>query len=81
MCIRDRVLCLPETALDLITDKTLLIIIDTHTEALVESKAVYERCKQIIVIDHQRKLVNQDVYKRQPQCRYTPIRTADIGAM
>lgn len=49
---------LPELAVDTITDKTLLIIVDTHTEALLESKAVYQRAKQVVVIDHHRKMVN-----------------------
>ena len=35
---RQEVLCLPETALDLITEKTLLIIVDTHMEALLEAR-------------------------------------------
>lgn len=48
----------PDSALDLIGDKTLLIIVDTHTENLLESAAVYKRCKQTIVIDHHRKMVN-----------------------
>lgn len=49
---------LPDVALDVVTDKTLLIIVDTHTETLIESKAVYQRCKQVVVIDHHRKMVN-----------------------
>lgn len=51
-------LLLPDIAIDTITDKTLLIITDTHTQVLVESEAVYKKCKQIVVIDHHRKVVN-----------------------
>lgn len=51
-------LLLPEVALDSITDKTLLIITDTHTQYLVESENVYKKCKQVVVIDHHRKVVN-----------------------
>lgn len=49
---------LPDNASDFITDNTLLIVMDTHTEVLVESAEVFNRCKQIVVIDHHRKLVN-----------------------
>jgi len=49
---------LPDSAQDMVNEKTLLIIVDTHTEALVESQAVYKRCRQVVIIDHHRKLVN-----------------------
>lgn len=48
----------PEFALDYMNDKTLLIIVDTHTEVLLESIPVYKRAKQVVVIDHHRKVVN-----------------------
>lgn len=48
----------PEEALRYITAKTLLIIVDTHIESSLESPAVYEKCKKVIVIDHHRKAVN-----------------------
>ncbi len=48
----------PEQALSFINDKTLLIIVDTHSKMLVESEVVYKRCKNIVVIDHHRKTVN-----------------------
>ena len=49
---------MPETALELISEKTLLIITDTHTADLVESAEVYKRCNQVVVIDHHRRTVN-----------------------
>ncbi len=48
----------PDEALFSITPQTLLIICDTHTSNLVESKEVYERCKTVVIIDHHRKMVN-----------------------
>ncbi len=51
-------ICMPETALELISEKTLLIITDTHTADLVESAEVYKRCNQVVVIDHHRRTVN-----------------------
>ncbi len=48
----------PEEAMRWITPKTLLIIVDTHIAGSLESPAVYEKCKKVIVIDHHRKSVN-----------------------
>ena len=47
----------PETALSLVTKKTLLIICDTHIKQFLESSDVYEACKTVVVIDHHRKMV------------------------
>lgn len=55
---RGNLLVHPDIAIDMIGDKTLLIIVDTHTDSLLESLAVYKRCKQKVVIDHHRKMVN-----------------------
>ncbi|MCI8602061.1 MAG: diguanylate cyclase [Oscillospiraceae bacterium] len=48
----------PDEARFSITPDTLLIICDTHTPNLVESKEIYERCKTVVIIDHHRKMVN-----------------------
>ncbi|MEG0762506.1 MAG: DHH family phosphoesterase [Oscillospiraceae bacterium] len=45
----------PEEVLDNISDKTLLIIVDTHLSHILESTAVYDKCKNVVVIDHHRK--------------------------
>ena len=45
-------------ALNIITDKTLLIIVDTHSPNFIEDLEVYQRCKRIVVIDHHRMMVN-----------------------
>lgn len=47
-----------DDALDLIYKKTLLVIVDTHNPDFVESKEIYKRCNQVVVIDHHRKMVN-----------------------
>ena len=47
-----------EEALDIIDEHTLLIIVDTHSPNFLESKAVYEHCKNTVVIDHHRMMVN-----------------------
>ncbi len=48
----------PKEAVSLATDKTLLIVVDTQSEARVESKELLDRCQQIIVIDHHRMSVD-----------------------
>ncbi len=47
-----------DEALDIIDDHTLLIIVDTHSPNFIESKAVYEKCRKVVVIDHHRMMVN-----------------------
>lgn len=48
----------PENALPLAGKDTLLIIVDTHVKSLVESPEVFDACKNVVVIDHHRKMVN-----------------------
>ncbi len=45
-------------ALDIINEKTLLIIVDTHIPPFLESESIYSKCKNIVVIDHHRKMAN-----------------------
>lgn len=47
-----------DEALSLVNTNTLLIITDTHKAEMIESKAVYEKVKNLIIIDHHRKNVN-----------------------
>lgn len=48
----------PEQAKELITQKTLLIITDTHNSRLLESEEIYLEAKISVVIDHHRKLID-----------------------
>lgn len=48
----------PEEAVGTITDASLLIIVDTHSKEIIESRELYEKAKQIVIIDHHRKLVD-----------------------
>lgn len=48
----------PEDAIDKITDKTLLIIVDTHSDSFIESKEIYKKCDKVVVIDHHRMMIN-----------------------
>lgn len=46
------------TALDVISDDTLLIIVDTHNKNIIESPELYKKARHVVVIDHHRKNVN-----------------------
>lgn len=48
----------PERALEILTKKSLLIIVDTHRPDFVESPELYRAAKAVIVIDHHRKVVD-----------------------
>ena len=47
----------PQDAIDIATEDTLLIIVDTHIVNLLESAELYEKCSRVVVIDHHRKVV------------------------
>ncbi len=42
-------------ALKMMDDKTLVIVVDTHRSGMVESRAVLEAAKKIVLFDHHRK--------------------------
>ncbi len=48
----------PSDAVSMIKDGDLLIIVDTHNKDFLESRELYERAKNVVVIDHHRKNVN-----------------------
>ncbi len=41
-----------------ISNRTLLIIVDTHRVSSLESKEVYQKCSDVVVIDHHRRTVD-----------------------
>lgn len=48
----------PEKGLFYAGDKTLLIIVDTHSPDFVENDRLYKNCGNVIIIDHHRRMVN-----------------------
>lgn len=48
----------PDRALDILTNNTLMLIVDVHLPELLESSQLYNECEKVIVIDHHRKGVN-----------------------
>jgi len=47
----------PVDLIDTVTDSTLLIIVDTHLEHVLESADLYRACKNVAIIDHHRRMV------------------------
>ncbi len=47
----------PDQTLDVITPRTLLIVVDTYQKRLLESQKIYKKCKRVVVIDHHRMAV------------------------
>ena len=45
----------PETALSLVTDKSLLVIVDTHKPSMVIDERLIEKAEKVVVIDHHRR--------------------------
>ncbi len=71
-----------DEALDLLNDKSLLIIVDTHSPNFLESKTIYEKCSRVVVIDHHRMMVNHIdkalVFYHEPYASSASEMTAEL---
>ena len=47
----------PAQGLDMVGRNALLVVVDTHIPSILESREIYEACRNVIVIDHHRKMV------------------------
>ncbi len=78
----DEIIISPEEALERITSKTVLIVVDTHIRNILESPEVYERCRNVVVIDHHRKMVNHIdnaiIFFHEPYASSTCEMTAEL---
>lgn len=54
----ERVFISPDEAINEIDSDTLLIVVDTHSKNMVESKELLSGAKNVAVIDHHRKMVD-----------------------
>lgn len=45
----------PETALSMLTEKSLLVIVDTHKPSMVIDERLIEKAEKVVVIDHHRR--------------------------
>lgn len=65
----------PEAAEHMLTERSLLIVVDTHKIGFVESIEVYEKAKKVVVIDHHRKNVdyiqNAVIFYHEPHASST----------
>ena len=48
----------PAEAKKRVNEKTMLIVVDTHSPNFVEDPELYRKCKNVVVIDHHRMMVN-----------------------
>ena len=78
----DKIFAEPETLLNTVNGNTLLIIVDTHVEAIVESPELYRSCKHVVVIDHHRKMVghidNAVIFYHEPYASSASEMVAEI---
>ena len=60
----------PSEVIDSIDSNTLLIIVDTHLEHVLESSEIYRACKNVAIIDHHRRMVgyidNSVIFYHEP---------------
>ena len=72
----------PQEALERITPGTLLIVVDTHIKNILEAPGIYERCRNVVVIDHHRKMVNHIdnaiIFFHEPYASSTCEMTAEL---
>lgn len=65
----------PDVALDAMTDNSLLIIVDTHSPDVIESKAVYNAASTVVTIDHHRlsvkRIQNSVIFFHEPYASST----------
>lgn len=65
----------PDAALDTMTDNSLLIIVDTHSPDVIESKAVYNNASTVVTIDHHRlsvkRIQNSVIFFHEPYASST----------
>lgn len=47
----------PDEAIEQVNEDTLLIIVDTHVQNILESKELYAKCRNVVVIDHHRRMM------------------------
>jgi c-di-AMP phosphodiesterase-like protein len=72
----------PAEALESLTADSLLFVVDTHVKTLLESPEVYAGCRNIVVIDHHRKMVdhidNAIIFFHEPYASSTCEMVAEL---
>ncbi|MCI8497640.1 MAG: hypothetical protein HFE85_05255 [Clostridiales bacterium] len=72
----------PEEAMQLVGRRTVLVVVDTHRPDFLESPELYRACKQVVVIDHHRKMVehidNAVIFFHEPYASSTSEMVAEL---
>ena len=72
----------PAEAVAMATPKSLLIVVDTHSQDFVESPELLEACSRVVVIDHHRMMVrhieNALVFYHEPYASSTSEMVAEL---
>lgn len=65
----------PVDVMDKINPNTLLIIVDTHLPHVLESEEIFKACKNVVIIDHHRRMVghieNAVIFYHEPYASST----------
>ena len=66
----ERIFIDTESALSLMTENSVVVVVDTHSKNFLDSLQVFEKAKKVIVIDHHRMMVsrieNAEVFFHEP---------------
>lgn len=72
----------PSKAIERVMRRTLLIVVDTHLPYLLESNELYGFCKNVVVIDHHRKMVghidNAVIFYHEPYASSTSEMVSEL---
>ncbi len=72
----------PDKAKTMIKENTLLIVVDTHCVSFLESSEIYQKCKEVVVIDHHRMVVdhisNAVIFYHEPFASSTSEMVAEL---
>ncbi len=79
----ERIFIDTEKALSLMTEKSVVVVVDTHSKNFIDSVAVFEFAKKVIVIDHHRmmlsKIENAEVFFHEPFASSASEMVAEIA--
>lgn len=79
----ERIFVDTERALSLMTENSVVVVVDTHSRNFLDSLQVFERAKKVIVIDHHRMMVskieNAEVFFHEPFASSASEMVAEIA--
>ncbi len=79
----ERIFVDTEQALSLMTEKSVVVVVDTHSRNFLDSMPVFENAKKVIVIDHHRMMLsrieNAEVFFHEPFASSASEMVAEIA--